>query len=635
MKRLFSGPQKKHLYLVSGGRCEMCGSVLGLKWDAHHVRRHADGGATEIYNAQALCLPCHRLHHQEDAVSTIDLRKWQKAALNRFAEHDEKCFLLEATPGAGKTLFSGACALTLLKRKEVDFVVVVVPTTALKGDRESGFFGGWNEVGLQLETNIKAKNGPPQDKSVIGVVITYQQLSSIVSTIETWADNGKLIFVVFDEVHHLTEDNIWGGAADRLARKSVRMLAMTGTPFRGDGERISFIDYDADDKALAHYRYRYGQAVTELVCRPVEFITDGGKAEFIRGDERQEVVISEVTEFNIGDTAATIFRHDSDWLESVIRKADDALSDYRLWDHDAGGLIVCRPGGDEWDDRHLRQVAGTVKRLTGEEPVVISHDDPEANIKIERFRNSTARWILSVRKISEGVDIKRLRVEVMATRPTTELLFRQIVGRVVRVDKCDPDAKKPRHSTIFIAKFPQLEEWAQRLREEAQVAVRDRDDLGRQDSDRDDNEPNERSKFVPLGSTHEDGGAISDFGEKFSAAEISAAERHKIKDPVLTDLPVTMLAHIRRSLNVKEDPLPEEPRQEPLHFRKKDLRKKISIAARQLAIRRDPDEPDYPRVYRELHAEFGTFDMNDLANNHSIEVMQGALDRIYKWLGDR
>ncbi len=42
------------------------------------------------------------------------------------------------------------------------------------------------------------------------------------------------------------------------------------------------------------------------------------------------------------------------------------------------------------------------------------------------------RWIITVRMVSEGVDIPRLRVGVYATNVRTELFFRQIVGRLIR-----------------------------------------------------------------------------------------------------------------------------------------------------------------------------------------------------------
>jgi hypothetical protein len=61
-----------------------------------------------------------------------------------------------------------------------------------------------------------------------------------------------------------------------------------------------------------------------------------------------------------------------------------------------------------------------------------------------------------------GVDIKRLRVLVMAMRPTTELLFRQLVGRIVRVQ--DPKADPRERATAFIAKFHGLRRIPTKLR---------------------------------------------------------------------------------------------------------------------------------------------------------------------------
>ena len=68
----------------------------------------------------------------------ISPRGWQEEALRKFKRFDKTSFLIEATPGAGKTIFSGLCAKWLLDQKFVDFCVVVVPTTALKGDKEAG-----------------------------------------------------------------------------------------------------------------------------------------------------------------------------------------------------------------------------------------------------------------------------------------------------------------------------------------------------------------------------------------------------------------------------------------------------------------------------------------------------------------
>ena len=48
------------------------------------------------------------------------------------------------------------------------------------------------------------------------------------------------------------------------------------------------------------------------------------------------------------------------------------------------------------------------------------------------FARGRTEWLVAVRMVSEGVDIPRLRVGVFATTTTTDLFFRQAVGRFVR-----------------------------------------------------------------------------------------------------------------------------------------------------------------------------------------------------------
>jgi hypothetical protein len=63
---------------------------------------------------------------------------------------------------------------------------------------------------------------------------------------------------------------------------------------------------------------------------------------------------------------------------------------------------------------------------------VVVSDDPGASKTIEEFSKNDRPWMVSVRMVSEGVDIPRLRVGVFATTTSTELFFRQAIGRFVR-----------------------------------------------------------------------------------------------------------------------------------------------------------------------------------------------------------
>lgn len=563
----------------------------------------------------------------------IEPRGWQIRALEKFLVHRPLSFLLEATPGAGKTMFSAFCAQKLIERGQVDFSLVIVPTTALKGDSDAGFIGDWNKIGIQLTPVLKDGRGHPTDFD--GGVINYQQLPNFISTVETWARRGVRLFVVLDEIHHATDANVWGTSVERLARcvetAGGKILGMTGTPFRGDGRRISFCEYDEEQEIVkpdAFYKYR--EAVRDKVCREVQFITDDGFAEYIRDEMEHEIKLSEAkTEEHQSDSAKAIYRADSPWLRAVIEKADACLDEYRAWDADAGGLIVCRPGTDDNDDRHLLQVAKMVREVTGEEPEVICHKDNKDNdaaAKIARFRRGTSRWICAVRMISEGVDIKRLRVEVMANRPTTELLFRQLVGRVIRVD----DKSRPGDATVYIAKFPQLSEWASRISEEAKAGLRDLDKEPKTNGEGGDRLP---SSFAVIGSTHEDGGLISDFGENYSPAEINYAERLIRRDQQLTGISLQQTLRLVRKIGVMPDP--EEPASEPRAIQKKRVRDEIVRLVRAVAMRKNHSEPDFKGVQTALWKRMGVKNIDDLTDNYSIERMQQAVSILKSWMGGK
>jgi len=621
VNRLFTQAQKKHMYIASGGRCQKCGETLGIDWEAHHINRYTDGGVTEITNGLAVCHSCHKKLHRGKTMQ-IKARGWQVEALEKSRLSKEISFLLNATPGAGKTIYSALEAGRWLQDYILDFVIIVVPTTALKGDSHAGFLGDWTKAGIEIKTQLKEGRGVPKEFS--GAVVTYQQLPNLITTFKTWRDLGIKLGFVFDEVHHASERNTWGAATSECHAMAEKVLAMTGTPFRGDGIRISFVRYDNEGRAIADHNYSYREAIRDGVCREVEFYTDDGIAEYIIDENQENVRVSEATQEQEGMVKSVIFHKDSHWLETTLAKADEKLDQYRTG-YNAGGIVICRPGNDENDDRHLLQIAKKIRMVTGEEPVVITHDDKDANAKIEAFRKSNQKWIVSVRKISEGVDIKRLRVMVMASKPGTELLFRQLVGRVVRQES----RSEPETATVYMAKFPQLQEWAAQIMEEAQAGLRDREERER--------EPvtdESKTDFIPLGATHEDGGAISIHGEQFTAPEIRYAEEIKINDPLLSTTSVTTIAHILKKDGKKIEP---EEVHEPLQAKKVRIRQDINKLVRRLALRiqehSGSDRPAFAQVWQQIHQAAGVRDLDDLMDNHPLEKANQVHELLKQLMG--
>jgi hypothetical protein len=102
---------------------------------------------------------------------------------------------------------------------------------------------------------------------------------------------------------------------------------------------------------------------------------------------------------------------------------------------------------------------------------VATSDDPDASERIAKFAASDDEWIVAVRMVSEGVDIRRLRVGVWATTTVTELFFRQAVGRLVR---WTPGLRRQR-SFFYLPDDPRLRIFAATIREERTHALRRRE----------------------------------------------------------------------------------------------------------------------------------------------------------------
>jgi superfamily II DNA/RNA helicase len=84
-------------------------------------------------------------------------------------------------------------------------------------------------------------------------------------------------------------------------------------------------------------------------------------------------------------------------------------------------------------------------------------DDPGSSSRISQFADSTSRWLVAVRMVSEGVDVPRLSVGIYATSASTPLFFAQAIGRFVR-------SRRPGETaSIFVPSVPNLLQLASEL----------------------------------------------------------------------------------------------------------------------------------------------------------------------------
>jgi len=88
----------------------------------------------------------------------------------------------------------------------------------------------------------------------------------------------------------------------------------------------------------------------------------------------------------------------------------------------------------------------------------VTYHDKGALSKIAHFRKGTTEWIVSVGMISEGTDIPRLQVCCHLSAIKTELYFRQVLGRILRVNQ-----RKNQEAWLFTIATEELTLYSERL----------------------------------------------------------------------------------------------------------------------------------------------------------------------------
>ncbi len=394
---------------------------------------------------------------------TLRLRRWQKAALDQFLDSDGPDFLAVATPGSGKTTFALAAVRVLLGRHPERRVVIVAPTHHLKLQ--------WAEAAaaldLHLETAWSAAE-PRLPSDVHGLVTTYQQVALSAAQLAGIADGAT---VVLDEVHHAGDEQAWGQAVRLACRDAAVRLCLSGTPFRSDTRAIPFVRYDSDGLAVPDIEYGYGEALRDGgVVRPVRFPRIDGEMEWIAADgtHAEASFADHLDAAGAAQRLRTALSVEGDWLGDVLARAHAKLSDLRRSHPQAAGLVIAI------DQEHARGIAGLLRSRCGVDPVVAVSEDAAASRRITEFADGSRPWIVAVRMISEGVDIPRLRVGVFATSTTTELFFRQAVGRLVRWTR----GLGPQPAYMFLPDDPRLRQHAGAIAEQRRHSLRRRDDDG-------------------------------------------------------------------------------------------------------------------------------------------------------------
>jgi len=381
----------------------------------------------------------------------MKLRRWQDSCINKAVTqylNGNSHFLALATPGAGKTLMASELADRLLKNNLIDLIICFSPSSIVSQDFSQS---------LQLRINERF-DGLLGAK---GHSLTYQSLQ--------YLDEGfwqlfhrYRVFVIFDEIHHCAGSNIdnanaWGEQIIlNIQNKAKYTLALTGTPWRSDSAPIVLSNYmHPSNKISCDYIYGLTEAIQDNVCRVPQIIAVDNNNISVVDDDETKMFTSFKCLLSQSIIPYQEIIENEKVIKYIISSAQKKLSSIRVKNIDAAGLIVAS------SVEHAKQISTLIKASFNEDAVVVTYRENEPTSIIQQFRHAETKWIISVGMISEGTNIPRLQVCCHLTNIKTEMHFRQILGRILRMTD-----SKNQEAVLYMPAEPKLLEYAYRVKQD-------------------------------------------------------------------------------------------------------------------------------------------------------------------------
>lgn len=381
----------------------------------------------------------------------MKLRLWQTECINLALaqyQNGNSHFLALATPGAGKTLMASELANQLLKNNMIDLIICFSPSSIVSQDFKES---------LQLKTNERF-DGLIGAK---GRALTYQSLQYL--DVQFWQLFERYrVFVIFDEIHHCAGSNIdnanaWGEQIIlNIQNKAQCTLSLTGTPWRSDAAPIVLSLYrQPDNKIACDYVYGLSEAIVDNVCRVPQIVAVDNSRITVVLDAETKTFNCFKSLLNYSGVSYQEIIENEALIKYMISSAQKKLTSIRLKNPDAAGLIVAS------SVEHAHQISTLMRTYFDEDSIIVTYRENEPTSIIQQFKCAQTKWIISVGMISEGTNIPRLQVCCHLTNIKTEMHFRQILGRILRVTN-----SKNQEAIMYMPAEPKLLEYANRVNQD-------------------------------------------------------------------------------------------------------------------------------------------------------------------------
>lgn len=381
----------------------------------------------------------------------IDLRPYQKEAIKRFLNNDQRLILDHAT-GTGKTWTSLLAMQHVVEDQDV--VVVFAPTKDLvnqwaEGDNITRFFPDSRIIRCLGDTNWRQRlhNYLFTDRSSPLFVVSTMHPSTMEDVIERINELGdsERVGVIADEVHNLGS-NLRRTIFPDLAADRGR-IALSATPFRDDQGDDAIVAYFNDElheitiqdaieryEVLSEYEYH----IHPVVLSPTE------RQRFRDHSTEISHLYNTYKSYDDQPLIELSDRHPDLKVEvmdraRIVKECDAKLGVTRSLIDDAGTrtLVYCNTEDhteevvDVVDDHTTKTVSIFLGRLAASDKENLLTHFEEGNIEV----------LVSIDCLTEGIDVPECDSAILVTSSTTEREAVQRRGRILREAESDEAAQ--------------------------------------------------------------------------------------------------------------------------------------------------------------------------------------------------
>jgi len=404
-----------------------------------------------------------------------------KAEEAQRTQHKPFVLVADVYPGSGKTLAMLQAGDTLYKMKQIDTVVILVPRLNLAMQIELS----WKDNRKYFEPNAlgyinhRENRWPLVRQDEAGYVSTYQSLIAN-PELHRHELQGRRILLALDEAQQLGADyvgtqalasTISGEEVQRLVDNLnvVGIIVLSGTPFRADGSRLLFAQYDtrADgrDYLTADVTATYSDGIEGGYLRQFEANLYDGEVDWQTSDEDFETLTLSQYERSLRPFLVEA----RGYWEGLVDRFVEHLAQQQVTDSRFRGLVACY---------NQEQATDVVNYLCLHYPALrvlkaISDDGEEAQHNLRRFRKEAYDVLVTVQMAYVGYDQPWINVVLPLTGIREAGYLRQLFARSLRVV---PDVAYAKQPAIWVVPAdPRMRAFIETERQELELGLKRRE----------------------------------------------------------------------------------------------------------------------------------------------------------------